>query len=232
MLIDALFPRRCPVCGDIVMPKGDLICPPCIPRLSFVKGPVCQKCGKEIAFDTQEYCADCARQQRSFEYGAALLNYNETASHSMAAVKYKNKREYLDYYAQEIVRRYGPLLRSMKAEALIPTPIHPKRLKSRGFNQAEILAVKLGRALPLPVCADVLLRSRNTEPQKELRASERLRNLEKAFCVREERRLPGSAILIDDIYTTGATIEACARVLKRAGVKRVYFFAVCIGQGV
>ena len=94
MLIDALFPRRCPVCGDIVMPKGSLICPPCVPRLSFVKGPVCQRCGKEIMSDTQEYCADCARRKRSFEYGAALLNYNETASRSMAAVKYKNKREY------------------------------------------------------------------------------------------------------------------------------------------
>jgi len=115
MLIDALFPRRCPVCGDIVMPKGRLICPPCVPRLSFVKGPVCQRCGKEIMSDTQEYCADCARRKRSFEYGAALLNYNETASRSMAAVKYKNKREYLAYYAQESVRRCGPLLRSMKA---------------------------------------------------------------------------------------------------------------------
>ena len=231
MLIDALFPRRCPVCGDIVMPKGSLICPPCVPRLSFVKGPVCQRCGKEIMSDTQEYCADCARRKRSFEYGAALLNYNETASRSMAAVKYKNKREYLDYYAQESVRRCGPLLRSMKAGALIPVPIHPKRLRTRGFNQAEVLARKLGEALSLPVCAGILERSRNTEPQKELRASERLRNLEKAFCVRGECELPHSAILIDDIYTTGSTIGAGARALKKAGMERVYFFALCIGQG-
>ena len=119
----------------------------------------------------------------------------------------------------------------MKAGALIPVPIHPKRLRTRGFNQAEVLARKLGEALSLPVCAGILERSRNTEPQKELRASERLRNLEKAFCVRGECELPHSAILIDDIYTTGSTIEACARALKKAGMERVYFFALCIGQG-
>lgn len=94
---DLLFPRRCPVCGDVVLPKGRLICPGCVKKLSFVTPPVCMKCGKEIDSGLLEYCPDCARRPKSFEYGMALLNYNKTAAASMAAVKYRNKREYLDF---------------------------------------------------------------------------------------------------------------------------------------
>jgi len=223
------------------MPKGALICPSCISRLSFVESPVCQKCGKEVRSDVLEYCPDCQRHRRSFEYGTALLNYNEAAAHSMAAIKYKNKREYLDFYAGESAKRLGPVLLSMKADALIPVPVHPKRLRKRGFNQAGVLAEKLGELLSIPVEPHLLYRIRNTEAQKELSASERLKNLEKAFAVSEPqdprdagagsgKNMPECVILVDDIYTTGSTIEACTRVLKRAGVKKVYFFAVCIGQ--
>ena len=90
--IDALFPRRCPVCGRIVVPRGRLICPGCINRLSWVKQPVCKSCGKELSVDTVEYCFDCARRPRSFVYGRALINYNEAASRSMAQIKYNNRR--------------------------------------------------------------------------------------------------------------------------------------------
>lgn len=130
LFLDALFPRRCPVCGDIVMPPGKLICPGCQGRLSFVKSPVCKKCGKEILSEYQEYCFDCTRHRRSFEYGIALLNYNEAAGASMAAVKYKNRREYLDFYAGEAVRRLGSEFEAMRADCLIPVPVHPKRYLS------------------------------------------------------------------------------------------------------
>ena len=233
VLLDALFPRRCPICGDIVMPKGDLICPSCHEKLSYVKSPVCLKCGKEVISRTIEYCFDCSRHPRSFEYGIALLNYNEAAAHSMAAVKYKNKREYLDFYTEAAAERCGSRLLSMQADCLIPVPVHPSRLKSRGFNQAQVLAERLGAKLGLPVRADLLKRNKKTEPQKELNSLERLRNLEQAFSV-ADTGLAGEferVILVDDIYTTGSTMEACARALKQAGIKKVYFFAVCIGQG-
>lgn len=233
ILLDALFPRRCPVCGDIVIPKGDSICPSCHKLLSYIKSPVCLKCGKEVMNPAIEYCFDCSRHPRSFEYGIAMLNYNEAAAHSMAAVKYKNKREYLDFYAEEAAERCGPQLLSMQADCLVPVPVHPSRLKSRGFNQAQVLAEKLGKLLELPVCADLLKRNKKTEPQKELNPRERLRNLEEAFTV-EEPQLEEEitrVILVDDIYTTGSTIEACARALGQAGIKKVYFFTVCIGQG-
>ena len=231
LLLDALFPRRCPVCGDIVTPPGNLICPGCQGRLSFVQSPVCKKCGKEVISENDEYCYDCIRHRRSFEYGIALLNYNEVSGNSMAAVKYRNRREYLDYYADAAVRRLGGELAAMRADCLIPVPVHPARYRSRGFNQAQVLAQKLGERLGIPVCPDVLRRSRNTEPQKELGPAARLKNLEKAFAASAVPPGVERVILVDDIYTTGSTAEACTRVLMAAGIKKVYFFAVCIGQG-
>ena len=88
-ILDLIFPRRCPVCGEIVTPKGELICLPCIKKLSLVHQPVCLKCGKELESDRMEFCYDCTRHHRSFERNLALLNYNDTASQSMSAIKYK-----------------------------------------------------------------------------------------------------------------------------------------------
>ena len=230
VLLDALFPRRCPVCGQIPG-AGEVICPPCLKKLSFVSSPVCKKCGKEIISETMEYCLDCTRHRRSFESGISLLNYNEAASRSMAAVKYKNKREYLDFYADEAVRRCGWKLRQMNADCLVPVPVHPRRQRTRGFNQAEILAEKLGEALETEVCSDLLIRVRKTKPQKELNNEERLRNLQEAFVLSGPvPRQYRTVILIDDIYTTGSTMEACSRKLKEAGVFRVYCISICSGQ--
>lgn len=230
-LTDALFPRRCPVCGEIVMPKGQLICRPCLKELSLVKSPVCKKCGKEVIGERIEYCFDCTRHKRTFEYGIALFNYNEAAKRAMAGIKYKNRREYLDFFADAAVKRCLKKLALMQADVLIPVPVHPSRLRKRGFNQAEVFANYLSPALNIPVCTDILVRSKKTDPQKGLNPSERLKNLEKAFAIDSLPPGVSNVILIDDIYTTGSTMEACARVLMRAGVKKVCFFAVCIGQG-
>lgn len=230
-LIDALFPRRCPVCNDIVLPKGQLICPSCVKKLSFVKSPVCKKCGKEILNNSVEYCFDCTRHKRSFDYGIALVNYNDASKNSMAGIKYRNKREYLDFYTEAALHFCKERLQNMNADALIPIPVHPSRMRQRGFNQAEVLARGLAKGLELPVCTDLLLRNKKTEPQKVLSPAQRLKNLEKAFVVSTVPDGLERVILVDDIYTTGSTIEACARALKRSGIKNVYFFTVCIGQG-
>lgn len=231
-IISILYPRRCPVCGGITEPAGALICEKCRPLLSYVHEPVCRKCGKEITDPAAEYCADCRRRRRSFVSGVSLLNYDAIASESMADIKYKNKREYLDFYADEAVRVCGTRLLSMHADAMIPVPVHPSRLRKRGFNQAGVLAEKMGKALGIPVVTGLLVRTRKTAPQKKLDPDARLKNLEQAFAAAgpapEGLR---TVILVDDIYTTGATVEACTRVLLRAGVKKVYFFTLCIGRG-
>ena len=230
-LTDILFPRRCPVCGDIVLPKGNLICPGCMAKLSWVRRPVCKKCGKEVLDETIEYCRDCARHKRSFDYGLSLINYDDTASRSMARIKYNNRREYLDFYSEAMVRKMGKRIRSMDGDALIPVPVHPSRLRERGFNQAEELARRLSGPLGIPVNTSVLKRKRKTAPQKNLDSSGRLKNLEQAFTAAALPSGMQKVILVDDIYTTGSTIEACARVLRKAGAEHVYFVTIFIGHG-
>lgn len=228
---DLLFPRRCPVCGGVAMPKGRLICPACLKQLSFVSSPACMKCGKEIGSRDQEYCADCIRRKKSFTRGFALLNYDSRAAVSMAAVKYHNKREYLDFYARAAALRFEKQFRQAGIQVIVPVPVHASRLKTRGFNQAAVLAEKLSAELGIP-WEELLIRVKKTDAQKSLGSAERLKNLRGAFEAEQEAGKWERVLLVDDIYTTGSTAEICSRALLKTGVKQVFVFAVCIGHGV
>ena len=139
-LITVLFPRRCPVCEEIVVPKGRKICPACRGKLSYVSGPFCLKCGKELTDPEGEYCLDCKKHRRTFDKGMALLNYNQASARSMARIKYKNKREYLDFYSEEILSRLGRKLLRLHADALVPVKAqklssHPGMRRCAGKEQ-------------------------------------------------------------------------------------------------
>ncbi len=226
--LEQIFPRRCPVCGEIVMPRGDKICPSCRDAFHFITEPVCKICGRELYADDQELCHNCGKHRFSFDYGIALMDYNDAAARSLGAVKYKGRREYLDYYAEETVLRLGKHLQEMQIDAFVPIPVHPARKRRRGYNQAAVLADRLGEALGIPVLEGALKRRKNTKALKELSAAERLKNLMDAFYPGD---IPGnlkSVCIVDDIFTTGSTMEACSRILKRAGVEHVVCFSLCI----
>lgn len=166
-----------------------------------------------------------------YEYGAALLNYNDAAKNSMVQIKYHNKREYLDFYGAVLAVRHERTIRKMNVDVIIPVPIHPSRRRKRGFNQAEVLAKIMGERLGIPVRTDLLKRTKKTLPQKELSAGERLKNLSGAFQAEEVPKEIRRVLLVDDIYTTGSTIEACTRALKASGVQTIYFVVICMAGG-
>lgn len=233
-LAEIFYPRRCPVCDQVLPFRSGTICPGCFSKLSFTRSPTCRKCGKEVTGAAEEYCRDCTARHRSFEYGFALLNYDETARRSMAMIKYQGRREYMDFYGEAIAARYDRQIARMEADAIIPVPVHEKRRRERGFNQAEALAEAISRHLthPIPVRGDILIRNRSTLPQKELTAAERLKNLSGAFEADGGRaKSLERVILVDDIYTTGSTAEVCTRALLGAGIRKVYVLSVCIGHG-
>lgn len=229
-----LYPKRCPVCEQIP-PAGQDICPGCYNKLFFIEQPYCYSCGKPLSTSEEEFCFDCKKHPKSFHRGFSLAVYNEAARHSLSAIKYHNRRHLIPFYVKETVSRYGPLFTSLHFDAILSIPIHKKRHKKRGFNQAALFASALGKVLHIPVYNDILVRVINTLPQKTLSPEKRLENLEKAFALHPEladRQLPFHRILlVDDIYTTGATMEAVTRILKKAGVKEIYIFSICIGQG-
>lgn len=237
-----LYPTRCPICGSVppVSPfhapdSPTLICPSCYDSITFVTQPFCYSCGKPLSDNEQEFCHDCTLHPKSFSRGFSLAVYDAVTQPSLAAIKYKNKRQYMNFYVQETIKRYEDLFLQFHFDAIFPVPIHPKRRKKRGFNQAELLAEQLGNYLHLPVCNSVLIRTVNTLPLKTLSPDKRLKSLEKAFSFPpgyKDAILPyRRVLLVDDIYTTGATMEALSRLLKSHGVKEVYVFSICIGQG-
>lgn len=229
-LISFVFPRRCPVCDEILF-TGSYICEDCRRKISFMKEPVCKRCGKTLEQERQEYCSDCMRKKHYFVQGKAVFEYQEEMKKSMYRFKYSNKREYADYYGLEAVRLYGAWIKRREIEAIVPVPMYIWKKRRRGYNQAEVFANRLGQLLQLPVECNLVKRIRNTRPQKELNDVGRKENLKKAFKIVPNIVKYKKILLIDDIYTTGCTIDAVAEVLLKAGVKEVYFICICIGRG-
>ncbi len=229
MILDVLYPPRCLFCYELLGRDEPELCSTCEQNVPFVRGAVCMKCGKELTDTAAEYCPDCRKHPHFYEYGRALLNYTELTRASIVRYKYKNQRGYSDWFGKQIAKRFGAEIRGMQAQALVPVPLYIKKKRVRGFNQAQLVAEVIGREIGLPV-RELLERRRSTAAQKELGRAERLANLEESFCAVPGQRMPEAVILVDDIYTTGSTMDACAAVLKRAGVRRVYFLAIAIGR--
>lgn len=231
-ILPILYPRHCPVCQTL-LPYGKYICDPCAASLPYVTEPICLRCGKPISSAEQEYCYDCRHFPKSFRSGLALFVYNETTRPVMAAFKYKNRRMLSQFFAREIVRRHKDDLLQKKPQLCIPVPIHKNKLRQRNYNQAALLAMDLSVLLHIPYCGTLLLRTVDTPPQKNLRPQARFHNLQNAFTINPAcpHLLKGisTVLLVDDIYTTGATMEICTRILQAAGIENVIVYSVCIG---
>lgn len=215
------------------MPVGSLICRECLGKLSFVRAPVCEKCGKQVLTESQKLCYDCSRAERTFSANRAMLNYDDNARRCMIGIKYKNRREHVELFGKMMVGCLGDFIRGENPDRLVPVPVHSSRMKTRGYNQAELIANVIGRELEIPVDAGFLIRKKHTEAMKKLKPEERLDNLKEAFEV-DRSRIPGGirkVILVDDIYTTGSTIEACSKILCAAGLETASI-CVCIGSDI
>ena len=157
--------------------------------------------------------------------------YDEIMRRSVSRFKYGGRREYASFYAEEILRKCGREAALWKAEAFIPIPLHPSRRRKRGFNQAELLARELSKRTGIPADAGVLFRVKKTRVQKELNREERAANLKGAFSLGKGTLPYKKVILIDDIYTTGSTVDEAARILREGGADSVYFLCICVGRG-
>lgn len=229
-MIKLIYPTRCVLCNEVISWKEE-ICDECRLRLSYVQSPYCLRCGKEIVDEEQEYCRDCEENPKSFLQGFPAMNYKDPLPDAIAAFKYHNRRQGAGYFARQIVRCRGEQILAANPEVLVPIPIHKRKKRQRGYNQAELLTRELGACLKIPVDTTILCRTQYTLPQKKLDAKSRELNLKKAFFSNERIVKYKSVMLVDDIYTTGATIEACTKLLKKHGVKDVYYTSICIGKG-
>lgn len=227
LFLDMLYPRRCPVCHDIAVPGGSRICNVCREKLKPITGPRCFRCSKPLKREEQEYCKDC-RKTRLFDQGIGIFPYGSVLQESLFKLKYGKRQEYGSFYGQIAAVYSREIIRNWDVEIIIPIPLHRKRMEKRGYNQAELIAGALGKTLCIPVDSRLMKRKVNTRPQKELDYRERKQNMKNAFFLKGENRYR-RILLVDDIYTTGSTIEAAAELLKRNGAENVFFLTIAMG---
>ena len=226
LLLDAVFPADCEACGEsLPLGRGPGLCGPCRDAMRPPPAPLCARCGMPLtASDAAPACSGCLRHPPAFATARAAALYlsadgglNPLAA-AVRALKYRQRRNLAPALGGLLAERYpfGP------DALLVPVPLHPSRLRDRGFNQALLLARVLGRRRGLDLAPRLLVRTRATEVQAGLPAVERRRNLRAAFALRRPVSLAGRPIvLVDDVLTTGATADACATALRAAGAPRV-----------
>lgn len=231
LLSGLLYPPHCPVCDAILPLNGAKICSTCEENLPWVVQPCCMKCGKMIGVPGKEYCDDCLQVRHVYDQGRAIFQYTGKLRASVSRIKSGSRREYLDYYADIMAECGQKWLTLWNPDVIIPVPMYWKKKNRRGYNQSEILAEKISRRTGISVMANAVRKVRDTRAQKELATADRRKNLRGAFELQRELPDVRTALIIDDIYTTGSTVDELAGTLKKGGVMRVYFLALCIGKG-
>jgi ComF family protein len=228
-ILDLVYPPLCISCREPVTDPGSL-CPACWQALAFLDGPVCTACGLPFEVDPggETLCATCLARPPAFDKARAILRYDEASKHAILALKHADRLDLVPAFGRWLERAGKELLAT--SDLIVPVPLHRLRLWQRRYNQAAELARALSRRTGLS-CEPLLLeRKRPTRSQGEMpSARARRRNVLGAFSVTKARRaaLKGKRVLlIDDVMTTGATVDACARTLKRAGAAAVHVLAI------
>lgn len=226
MALDFLFPQKCVGCGK----GGNLICPSCENSLPVVAPPICPLCGRPQASGV--ICPGCiawlapatGSEQANIDGIRAPYRFEGTVRQAVHQLKYKNIRTLAPPLAR-LLKNYL-VIHPIHADVIIPVPLHPKRLRERGYNQSALLATELGKLTGLPVVADCLVRQSHNSPQaKTATVEERRKNVAGAFICNDALR--GKKVLvIDDVSTSGATLNACAAALKAGGAAEVWGLTV------
>lgn len=229
-IVNMIFPNVCPIC-DQVLGQTEKICEKCRTSVHVINEPRCMKCGKQLNTEERLYCNDCKKISHIFQNGISVFDYKGEIKDSLYRFKYNNMRCYAEYYGDEAFKMYGRQIKSWKIDLIIPIPMYHKKQQKRGYNQAVEFAKVISKYTSIPLDEKCLIRVKNTVPQKGLNNEQRYQNLDKAFAVDKDRvEKCHRVLLIDDIYTTGSTIDNCAKVLKKAGVVKIYFLCVAAGR--
>lgn len=217
--LDLLFPQRCVGCGK----EGDLICTTCYQLLPHITPPVCPRCGKPQPSGI--LCPSCVNWQTQIDGIRSPFRFEGVIRQAIHQLKYKNIRT-LAKSLSGLLQEYLTV-NPLPVGVIVPVPLHPGRLRERGYNQSQLLAHHLSKALDLPVVDDCLVRTRPALPQaRTSNVDERRHNVAGAFTCRDQRLNKRQVLLIDDVSTSGATMDACATALKTSGATSVWGMAL------
>jgi len=236
------FPLRCEACGGWREPESeasdshgngglgpDLLCRFCRSAWTPIRSPLCPDCGR--AFDgagpEDHPCGDCLAAPRRFDSARAVGRYDGALRAVIHRFKYHGQVGLAPALARAMTRTAAAAWPGERFDAIVPVPLHHRRLRRRGYNQAELLARGLSDGLGIPVVPHALVRIRPTQPQSGLGAADRVRNLAGAFIKGSGAAITDARVMVvDDVYTTGTTADAAARVLRAAGAARIHVLTV------
>ncbi|HPD82354.1 MAG: ComF family protein [Alphaproteobacteria bacterium] len=226
LFLDMILPPRCIVSGEIVDRQG-LISPQIWGQLNFITDPQCNRCGFPFDFDTGDVregniCLGCLQSPPLFDKARAALVYDDVSRDIILGFKHGDQTEAVPAFIPWLRQAGQSLLK--QSDYIMPVPLHRWRILRRRFNQSALIAKYLSEDTKIPMMLDGVLRQRATVTQGHLNSNERQKNVKNAFVVHPKRAesLKGkTVILIDDVYTTGATVNECTKVLLKAGVSAV-----------
>lgn len=226
--IRLFYPAYCHICGVQLDLEEQAVCRKCLAKVKHLKKPLCRRCGLELPPYARKgwLCNRCRGRKTAYDRLWVPFAYEGTVQTMLQAIKFRKKRG--------LIRVFGPLLESSIVELrkeridfIIPVPLDRKRKRIREFNQSTLLAKEAGKLIEKPIREDILRKKKHTEPQSILSRQKRFINVKNAFGITRPSLVKGKDILlVDDIITTGSTLNECARMLKCCGAKNVYVLAL------
>jgi ComF family protein len=235
-LLDLIFPPRCPICQTIVSASenGRIICSACKKDIKPIQPPYCPRCGlpyypseEDGGEEKSHLCGSCLQEQRYFEIHRTCALYEGALKEAIHRFKYGGVFSLVRIFGDLLQSTLTTLTQDYSVDVMVPVPLHIRRLRERGFNQALLLAKELNTRTGIPYAERALKKVKDTSVQIALKKKERKKNLKGAFQVKDHEAIQGkTVVLMDDVYTTGATVNECSRTLLEAGADRVAVLTV------
>ncbi|MDH5183141.1 MAG: ComF family protein [Gammaproteobacteria bacterium] len=219
----SVFSHPCLLCQQLRCRGG--VCEPCRALLPVVHH-ACLQCGLPLDDHHETVCGRCLQHPPYVDHTIPLFHYAPPMAQMICRLKFQQGLEYARSLGELMANRLQQLEVPLP-QVLIPVPLHPRRMRSRGYNQALELARPIGRQLQLPIDTKLCLRARHTHEQSQLSIKERKKNIRRAFSLCSDAKLYQHVAIIDDVVTTGHTVNELARILKQAGIKRVDVWTCC-----
>lgn len=222
-LLDLVYPPFCLVCKT---PGSDYLCATCLEKIDIIEPPCCHKCGTPC--DPAIYiCAECREREFHFEFACSVGTYDGTLREAIHALKFACQELMARPLGELMARCYTTSGLPGKVDVAVPIPIHRSRLVDRGFNQSAEIARVFCKRVSLPMETNALVKTKKTRDQVDLPENERFANVEGAFAVSDPDPIQGKRVLIiDDVFTTGATVNEAAKTLRSAGASAVYAYTL------
>jgi len=224
-IIDFIFPPICPICGSSFSSEEEIgICTHCLSHIKYIGSPLCSKCGRPFYSEltSDHLCGECLTKKRYFNRARAVGYYEGVLRKTIHLLKYKLRNNLAFPLGNLMVNRMKSFLNGATYQLIIPVPLHPRRLRERGFNQALSLARFISKEYNITLDFYSLARRRQTRPQVGLSEQERRDNVRGAFLLlKKDKVIDKDILLVDDVYTSGNTVEECSKVLMKAGAASV-----------